>query len=178
MKRCIERARSGDPLATEALVYALRPRIAKMAAYYARCSGEDADDLLQEAWIGLLDALREVDLCIGTPHQYLIRCARWRLLDAIKRAKVRRCLPLDDMEIESPGPPDAATAVARVCVSSFSEELKDKQRMVLDCLMAGLTWREAGDVLGCTSANIAHHVRQIRRRYEQWSDEQASGTQL
>ena len=36
-------------------------------------------------------------------------------------------------------------------------------------LLAGFTWREAGDALGCTSANIAYHVRQIRRQYEAWS---------
>ena len=178
MKRCIERARAGDVAAKEDLVYTLRPRIAKMAAYYARCSGEDADDLLQEAWIGLLEALREVDLHIGTPAQYLIRCARWRLLDAIKRAKVRRCLPLDDADnLPSSDTPESEAAVARACVSVFSSELKDTQRRVLDCLMDGLTWREAGSVLGCTSANIAHHVRQIRRRYEAWSDEQA-GSQM
>ena len=29
-----------------------------MAAYYARCCGEDADDLTQEAWAGLLEALK------------------------------------------------------------------------------------------------------------------------
>lgn len=168
MNRSIERAINGDPPAIERVVEALRPRIKKMALYYARCCGEDPDDLLQEAWIGLLEALPEVDLRIGTPDQYLIQCARWRLLDAIKRARVRRCLPLDETEIEDPQSPHAETAVADACVSEFSGGLKENQRAVLDCLLSGLTWREAGDFLGCTSANIAHHVRQIRRRYEIW----------
>ena len=47
--------------------------------------------------------------------------------------------------------------------------MNDRQRAILDCLLAGLTWREAGSVLGCTSANIAYHVRQIRRQYEEWA---------
>jgi len=38
-------------------------------------------------------------------------------------------------------------------------------------LLRGLTWRETGHALGCTSANIAYHVRQIRRHYEVWSNE-------
>ena len=46
------------------------------------------------------------------------------------------------------------------------------QRAVLACLLAGLTWREAGDLLGCSSANIAYHVRRIRRQYEAWSGEE------
>ena len=147
-----------------------------MAAYYARCSGEDADDLLQEAWVGLLDALNEIDVEIGTPAQYLIQCARWRLLDAIKRAKIRRCLPLEETEFETPSHGGHRHAVAEASVSEFVGELKDTQKAVLRCLMAGYTWREAGDALGCTSANIAHHVRQIRRRYEMWdTDGMANG---
>ena len=69
MDSCFERAREGDPFATEVVVSALRPRLVKMAAYYARCSGEDADDLLQEAWVGLLEALPNLDLAIGCPEQ-------------------------------------------------------------------------------------------------------------
>ena len=97
---CINRARCGDATATENLIEALRPRISKMAAYYSRCSGEDVDDLLQEAWIGLLEALPSLDMRIGSPEQHLIARARWRLLDAIKRAKVRRCTPLDDAQTQ------------------------------------------------------------------------------
>jgi len=171
MHRSIERAIDGDPSAIETIVEALRPRIAKMAAYYARCCGEDADDLLQEAWVGLLEALPGLDLGIGSPDQYLIQCARWRLLDAIKRARVRRCSPLDDVGDESIFGSHADRAVDTVCVSEFLGRLKTTQKAVLDCLLDGLTWREAGDTLGCTSANIAHHVRQIRRRYEEWTDE-------
>jgi RNA polymerase sigma-70 factor (ECF subfamily) len=49
-----------------------------MAVHYARCSGEDADDLRQEAWLGLLEALPNLDVRIGDPEQYLVRYARWR----------------------------------------------------------------------------------------------------
>jgi hypothetical protein len=31
------------------------------------------------------------------------------------------------------------------------------------------TWREAGAALGCTSANVAYHMRHIRRRYDEWN---------
>src|SRR5436190_17802705 len=93
MNGCFERARGGDIAATEAVVAHLRPRIARMAGYYARTSGEDADDLLQEAWLGLLEALPALDVRIGSPEQYLIQRARWRLLDAIKRARRRARTP-------------------------------------------------------------------------------------
>src|SRR5262249_47619544 len=89
MDRCLERARAGDRSAMDALATALRPRLARMAAHYARCSGEDPDDLLQEAWLGLLEALPDLDLRIGDPAQHLIQRARWRLLDAIRRSRRR-----------------------------------------------------------------------------------------
>jgi RNA polymerase sigma factor (sigma-70 family) len=168
MSSSIERAREGDTAATAALVKSLRPRLEKMAAYYARRCGEDPDDLLQEAWIGLLDALPSLNLRIGRPEQYLLKRAKWRLLDSVKRARVRRCVSLDGLEWEqavSSAPdeaPDAASARA------FVQALKPAQRAVLECLLDGLTWRETGSVLGCTSANVAYYVRQIKRRYDDW----------
>lgn len=80
------RAREGDPRAVDRVTQALRPRLTRMAAYYARRTGEDPDDLLQEACYGLLEALRELDLSIGSPEQYLLKRARWRMLDSVRRA--------------------------------------------------------------------------------------------
>lgn len=167
-KAHIERARSGDPSATRVVVDSLRPRIARMAAYYACHSGEDPDDLLQEAWVGLLEALPFLDMSIGSPDQYLIRHAKWHMLDAIKHARVRRCTPLDTIDVERPLHPCPENFAASAYVSEFTRCLNPTQREVVDCLLEGFTWREAGAILGCTSANVAYHVRQIRRRYEEW----------
>ena len=164
----IASARAGDPAARAAVVEDLRPRLERMAAYYARRCGEDGDDLLQEAWLGLLDALPSLDLRIGRPEQYLIQRAKWRLLDAVKRARLRRCAPLED---DAPPVWALDDALESAAVREFSRGLKASQRAVLDCLLAGLTWREAGNVLGCTSANVAYHVRQIRQRYAVWAAE-------
>ncbi|MHB0998155.1 MAG: sigma-70 family RNA polymerase sigma factor [Armatimonadota bacterium] len=169
MNRCIERARDGDLPAVQALIEILRPRIAKMAAYYARYCGEDPDDLIQEGWVGLLEALPLLDISIGTPEQYLIKHARWRILDAIKRARILRCSPLDDSMADSPAYPYADIAFGDALVSEFAMHLSTTQRAIINCLVDGLTWREAGDALGCTSANIAYHIRQIRKQYEEWN---------
>ena len=79
LKSAFARASRGDAAAVAAVVECLRPRLTRMACYYARCASENADDLLQEAWLGLLDALRELDIEIGSPEQYLIQRARWRV---------------------------------------------------------------------------------------------------
>jgi len=167
MRNNLIRAKHGDPAATRAVVDTLRPRISRMAVYYGRRSGEDSDDLLQEAWLGLLEALPELDVGIGSPEQYLIARARWRLLDAIKHARVRRCVSLDEEPTPKLIPPDPLAAGA--FVSEFLSRLNATQRGILTCLLAGLTWRETGRSLGCTSANVAYHVRRIRRLYEEWT---------
>lgn len=166
MNRCIERARDGDLPSVGALVEILRPRIFKMSAYYARLCDEDPDDLVQEGWLGLLEALPLLDMHIGSPEQYLIKHARWKILDAVKRSCIRKCISLDDSFMEIPT--DRDDILDNALVSEFTTQLNNTQRAIVNCLIEGFTWREAGVQLGCTSANIAYHMRQIRRRYHQW----------
>lgn len=142
----------------------LRPRIDRMARLYARYAREDPDDLMQEAWVGLLEGLRELDPSIGDGSQYLIKRARWRVLDAIKRARLRRCASLENAPVDVAQIMEAGNSAT----TEFLALLQPNQRAVLACLLLGLTWRETGKRLGCSSANVAYHVRQIRERYKQW----------
>jgi DNA-directed RNA polymerase specialized sigma24 family protein len=176
MKSIYRRASQGDCSAVTRVVETLRPRLSRLAAYYARRTGENADDLLQDAWLGLLEALPSLNPDIGSPDQYLLHQARWRLLDAVRRAVARRCVFLEDAGLSDTfltACPDLGAA----WVSEFAGGLKATQQAVLDCLLRGLTWREAGIVLGCTSGNIAWHVRQIQRRYADWHLESLEQTQ-
>lgn len=174
MKRssaCLENAKAGDPRAVEGVIHALRPRVEKMSAYYARCTGEDPDDLQQEAWHGLLTALPELDTEIGSPEQYLIQRAKWKMLDAVKRARLRRSLPLNETGYEETVVSPEASIDGEVSAGAFAARLATTQRDILTCLLAGLTWRETGARLGFSSANVAYHVRQIRRQYVEWNGE-------
>jgi RNA polymerase sigma-70 factor (ECF subfamily) len=173
MSCCYSCARDGDPAARASIVDHLKPRITKLAVYYARRTGEDADDLQQEAWCGLLEALPELDVRIGSPEQHLLKRARWRMLDAVRRARVRRCRPLphEEMLVVEAG---TDRIIGDRVTEEFALTLKSTQQNILRCLMGGMTWRETGDALGFTSANVAYHVRQIRRQYEDWAGEDAA----
>ena len=171
-KTYIALASAGDPTAVATVTDRLRPRLTKMAAFYARSLGEETDDLLQEAYIGLLDALARVDLSIGDPEQFLLKHARWRMLDAAKRWTRRRCEALDDDRVDLHPTTDWDSEISEMWVQDFAEQLKPTQRAILCYLLVGMTWREAGDGLGCSSANIAYHVRQMQQIYLKWSDEQ------
>lgn len=166
----IQKAQSGDWDAVCAIVEKLRERVERMAAFYAMRCHEDAGDLTQEAWLGLLEALQEVDTSIGDPCQFLLKRAKWRMLDYVKWNKRRQHEPLEDVEIFT-HLPIQQEAVASALSAQFVMRLSDKQRELVSHLLAGDTWREAAAKLGCTSANVAYHIRQIQRAYLQWADD-------
>lgn len=172
MNVCMKQARGGDAAAIDAVARKLSPRLTKMAVYFGRRTGDDPDDLLQEAWCGLLAAIQEVDPASASPETYLVARARWRMLDAARRSRLRRCFPLDALPMRDLSTPcHSEKTVNSIALGQFASRLRPTQRDVLSCLLAGLTMREAGAALGCTAANIAYHVTRIRLEYQAWKDE-------
>jgi len=146
------------------IVDALTTRIDKMAAYFGRMCGVDADDLRQEAWVAVFEMAPHLDYTIGTPEQHLLKRARWRILDCIRSQRRRQHLPLS--EVEDHGVCDTDTW-AEADLAQLNAQLTVIQRRILRALMEGYTWREVGGILGCTSANVAYHVRKIRALYNE-----------
>jgi RNA polymerase sigma factor (sigma-70 family) len=161
-----------DSQTTDALLEELQLRVARMAQYYARASRLDRDDLQQEAWLALLEALRDFDPALGELRSFLIQRARWRMLDTVKYTRVRICLSLPE-EDGALGPVAHADETGAE-LAEFASLLSPLQQQILRCLLNGLTWRDTGAQLGFSSANVAYHVREIRRRYEQWNSAQSN----
>lgn len=172
------RARGGDAVAQDRLRESLRPRLESLAGYYASRTGMDPADLLQEAWVAVFEALPTVDVTVGTPSQYLLKHARWQILDHIRWNKRRSHEALDDTLTEtvevaennfavsgSGALPSAQDVEARLLVEDLERRLNQRQKAILHGLLDGHTWRQIGDSLGCTSANVAYHVRGIRQAY-------------
>ena len=138
----------------------LTPRLERVAGFYARQAGLDRDDLLQEAFCGMIEAWQCNDERIGEPRQFLIGHARWRLLSYARRARYRRMprIPGDLPRVDE----QLAAADLRLDIAFAQLQMTPVQQRIVACLCAGMTWREAGRRLSCTSANIAYHVRQIR----------------
>ncbi len=179
MNAILIRARRGDAAAQDELRRALRPRLESLAGYYAARTGMDAADLLQEAWVAVFEALPGIDLTIGTPTQYLLKHARWQILDHIRWNKRRSHETLDDLVVETPEiaensfgtavnrAPATGDVETRMLIDDLEGRLNAKQKEILHGLLDGFTWRQIGDSLGCTSANVAYHVRGIRQAYSE-----------
>ncbi len=147
----------------DALVDNIKIRIEKMAAYFGRQAGLDEDDLRQEAWIAVLEMLPRLDTRIGSPDQHLLKRARWRIQDSIRSQRRRQHVALDDMDDSTLLYRDSHTGLD--LMSELNNVLTPIQRRILRALIEGYTWREAGALMGCTSANVAYHVRKIREAY-------------
>lgn len=162
----VRRAKTGDHTARQLLAEHMRLRVERMAKYYASRSGEDFEDLLQEGWLTLFQALQEVDFRIGSPAHYLLKRAKWRMLDVIKSNKRRRHAPLVEMEEIFQAPHNAAReGLAGAACARMETSLTDVQRTILLDLMEGYTWREVGARRGFSSANVAYHLKRIRETY-------------
>ncbi len=147
----------------DALVDNIKIRIEKMAAFFGRQAGLDEDDLRQEAWIAVLEMLPRLDMGIGSPDQHLLKRARWRIQDNIRSQRRRQHVHLEEMDDASLFYRDSHHDLD--IVSELASLLTPIQKRILKALIEGYTWREAGSLLGCTSANVAYHVRKIREAY-------------
>jgi RNA polymerase sigma-70 factor (ECF subfamily) len=162
----VRRAKTGDAHARQLLAERMRLRLERMASYYASRSGEDYEDLLQEAWLTFFQALQEVDFRIGTPAHYLLKRAKWRILDVIKSNRRRRHDSIGEMEETFRAPHNSARdGVTEAACSQIQTLLTDVQRVILLDLMEGYTWREVGARRGFSSANVAYHIKRIRETY-------------
>jgi len=172
MRGTIDRARRGDERARNDLAVALRPKLTAMARRYARLWNDDPDDLLGEAWCGVFDAIDEIDMSVGEPVCYLVQRARWRMLDYLKWARRRQHQCIDDHPpvADHADVPEAVAVLAQL--ADLLASLTDTQRIILVRILRGETWREIAASLGCSAANVAYHMRQVRRRWEEVGERQ------
>ncbi len=187
----VRRAHRGDARAVGLLVRQLLPVVqARVRHFFAARSGRplgasDADDLVQEIWIALLDdkarLLQGYDPERGaTPQGYvgmLVQRELWNRLqreNAQKRGGKQRHVSLDDVVHPPSGDDDPeSTALSRALLASLSEhlqrELPDKGCDVLRLLYdEHLSAADAADRLGVRTQvvyNWQHRIRTEARRF-------------
>lgn len=172
MQPVLEQAPESEFVTSEQLMDGIQVRIEKMAAYFGRRCGVDEDDLRQEAWVAVLEILPRLDHRVGTPEQHLLKRARWRILDTIRHQRRRQHLAIEDV---SPQTASYLDPRSNVDLGTLMSRLTITQQRILRGLMEGYTWREVGAIVGCTSANVAYHVRRIREAYLELNSDELVG---
>lgn len=159
------RARSGDPAAVERLV-----RLHLGAAYAVALAvlrdPTEAEDVVQDAFVGALERLDEV----RAPEKFaawLLQIVRNRSRNALRSRAVRETLPLSEADTradrESPLR-DAERAELRERLTAGLAELTDVQReVVLLHDMEGWKHREIAGALRIPEGTVRYHLSLARR---------------
>ena len=166
MRELIQKSRTGPGSARTALIERLQPRVRSLARYYAFRSANEAEDLEQEIWIGVLTALQEVDVTIGDPVAYLMKHGRWRALEAVKRLHRHREETLEPTDIRDLRSGPESAVMSSSLLEGLRSRLSDAQQQVLDGRLAGMSGNEMARSFGCTPANVSYHLRRIRQELQ------------
>src|SRR5262245_376430 len=122
-----ERARDGDPSATEALVRRVVPGLRRFARGmlpgHARTM-VDTDDVVQDVLVATLRALPTLEIRGGGIHAYLHRAVRNRVLDEVRRARRRPAAGALRDETADDAPSPLETAVGRETLRRYEEALE------------------------------------------------------
>ncbi|MBI2566368.1 MAG: RNA polymerase sigma factor [Candidatus Schekmanbacteria bacterium] len=161
---CIERTKTGDAEAFGALV-ARHMRRAFAVSYRVMQHREDAEDLVQEAFIAALEAIDSFES--GRPFgPWLHRIVVNRGLNARRAAKSRRAEPLDAEPASAASLPDEVVLLQEEHerLQQALAGLPDRQRMILELFeLDGFTSREIAEMLGIPEGTVRWHVHQARK---------------
>lgn len=162
MNELVRQAGEGNVKAQEELLKKLTPRLEKIVRKYEWVHGMDRDDLKQEAFMAVIEGLGRVDITIGSSSEYLLKFARWRLLDCLKKVMRHKKKELRNMAEFIPTDANLSAEM-----ELLEGRMTSVQKQILKYLTEGHTWREIGDMMGFTAANVSHHLKQIRKLYGQ-----------
>ena len=179
-------ASSGDTRAEEELIerYTRQVRICARPYFLA---GGDSEDLIQEGFLGLLNAIRSYNPESGVKFKpYAEVCIRNRILEAVRSASRKKHEPLNggvsleyvilseedrqssDIKPEvfsrSPEEQVLARESEKEFYSTFSRCLSSFETEVLFLFLDGLTYRQIATEAGRTEKAVDNAVQRIRRK--------------
>lgn len=143
-----------------------------MSKYYAGRTGVDYQDLMSEAWIEIFTRLPQTNIDMGDASQFLIKHARWKMLDYIGYRNSRAKLwiqtdeeMLDDWDAKDRRVEFNEDYLIQLLDVENDGRLSPMQKDIVFMLELAYTWAEIGKALGMSSPGVAYHVRHIRKTY-------------
>jgi len=170
----LQAARLGNPVAFEAIYRTLTPRLKR----YARgLVGQDADDVVAEAWLQIVRDLAEFDGDWDAFRGWTTRIVRNRAIDHI-RSSTRRHRRAETLEVvlDKASTDDTEAAAAESISTAAAIELvatlpQDQAEAVLLRAVVGLDAKSAGDLLGKRAGAVrvsAHRgLKTLARRLDE-----------
>lgn len=177
---------SGDAGAEEELIERYT-RLVRICARPYFLAGGDSEDLTQEGFLGLINAIRSYKPESGTSFRaYAEVCIRNRIVSAVRTASRKKHDPLNDgvsleyvilseedrqssniqPEVFSRSPEEQLLAreSEKEFYSTFSRCLSSFETQVLFRFLDGLTYRQIANEVGRTEKAVDNAVQRIRRK--------------
>lgn len=168
------RAVAGDRSAEELLAVRYQ-RLTRVCARPYFLAGGDSEDLIQEAMIGLLKAIREFDPTRDTQFRtFAETCIRNRIRSAItaaardKHAPLNHSIPFEHLMMEksdsSPEQQFIDREEEQERLEQINSHLSSFERKVLKLYLSGYSYQEIGVRLNKATKSIDNAVQRIRRK--------------
>lgn len=184
----VDLARGGHRAAAEFLVARYRPLVeCKARDFYV--VGADREDVVQEGMIGLCKAIRDFRIDrLAKFRPFAELCVTRQIITAVKTATRQKHVPLNgslslqhargDVSAGSllpEGKPEVmlidgslpGLTIPLNLVETIGDCLSELEHGVLRCYLAGLTYRETSQELGCHRKAIDNALQRVRRKVVQ-----------
>ena len=169
-------ASSGDRSAEETLVLRYM-RFARACSRPYFLVGGDSEDLLQEAMVGLLKAIREYDGTRDASFRTFAEiCVKNRIRSAVtaasrdKHAPLNHSVPMEEQPLlESVYESDPEELFINKeeeaeRLNSLNRKLSPLEQRILSLYLHGFSYREIGEQVGRTDKSVDNAVQRIRRK--------------
>lgn len=165
-------AASGDRIAEEVLVLRYN-RLVRICARPFFLTGGDSDDLIQEAMIGLLKAIREFDPDRDVSFRTFAEvCIRNRIRSVVaaatrgKHAPLNNSLPMEALSELASSPEDSLIdrEEDHERLRQLERQLSPLEQRILSLYLSGLTYREIGRELDRPAKSVDNAIQRIRRK--------------
>ena len=171
--------RKGDEKAYSALIARYLFTVRSRASVYEN-SGIDFEDLMQEGYIGLVNAVKSYESNFGTSFStFAYMCIDRNILSAVRKSMAKKQIPKsalvfieDDKELCDKTFQNPETAVISKEMQEkvwqiIDLELSDFERQVLDLYLLGYSYQKIGEKLDCSKKAVDNAIQRIRKKLKQ-----------
>lgn len=172
----IELCKNGDEEAYGALIARYIFTVRSRAAVYEK-SGIDFEDLVQEGYIGLMNAVKNYENSFGTSFStFAYLCIDRNILSAVRKSLSKKQIPSsalvfidDDNDFQD----NSAQSPESVVISkenierlkkSISEKLSENEQKVLELYLIGYSYEKISQKLNCSKKSVDNAIQRLRKK--------------
>jgi RNA polymerase sporulation-specific sigma factor len=176
-----KRSKAGDASAERELIEIMMPQVKKIASM-TPCSGEEAEDLVQEGLIGLIEAVRDYNQDISDSFfPFAVLCIKRQIQNARQKNSRQKNRPLNNyVPFDTDGNEEPSDILAtdasdpervffddcrvRDLLNDIDNKLSPFERRVLFLHISGRKNNDVARILDCSIRSVENALHRIRQK--------------